>query len=300
MNCEKISERSHIHGWTVEPHFHEGLVQLFVFGSGVVHSQIETTPQVIVGPALVWMPAMVPHAFTYPSDMVGWVITVPSADVTRIAKDMPWLESWVTGPQVISGSETTEFMKECIWFAQTATKELHRMDETRNVALEGLFRLLVINCHRALATLQTERPVLSDRRLGLLRGFQEMLDHHLETPRSVADYAERLAVTTTHLSRTVKAFTGRTAGELIADRILLEAKRKLVFSDTSVGEIGYALQFSSPSYFSRFFTNLTGESPKAYRARMRQGTTIPLFPDGIRGRRQAAPATRPNGPAPTG
>ncbi len=77
------------------------------------------------------------------------------------------------------------------------------------------------------------------------------------------------AVTPTSLARRVKAVGGCTAGEIIQDRILLEAKRRLVFSDHPVAEIAYALDFSSPSYFSRFFTARTGETPAGFRRRAR-------------------------------
>jgi AraC family transcriptional activator of pobA len=85
----------------------------------------------------------------------------------------------------------------------------------------------------------------------------------------VKDYAAMLSVTPTHLSRRVKAVSGRTAGDVIFDRIMLEAKRQLVFTDKPVAEIAYGLDFSSPSYFTRFFTRQAGETPKAFRRRKR-------------------------------
>ena len=87
---------------------------------------------------------------------------------------------------------------------------------------------------------------------------------------SVNEYARKLSVTTTHLSRTIKIVTGKTAGEMISDRLLLAAKRKLVFSDLPISEIAYMLEFSSPSYFTRFFVAQAGETPKQFRGRMRE------------------------------
>ncbi len=78
-----------------------------------------------------------------------------------------------------------------------------------------------------------------------------------------------LSVTPTHLSRVTKAVTGKTVAEIIQDRVLLEAKRKLAFTDLPVSEIAYALSFSSPSYFTRFFAARMAETPKAFRQRSR-------------------------------
>lgn len=267
LNCERIAERSHIHGWTVEQHFHEGLAQLFVFGHGTVRSQIDTQRKEIVGPALVWMPEMVTHAFEYPLDMPGWVITVPSADVSRIAMEMTWLNGWIGSPRVISGQQANKFIEVCVTFSELALKEVRRQGETTSIALESLFRLLITNCHRALITEEALLPLLENRRLNLVTRFQMLLDQHLEDPKTVSEYSRILAVTPTHLSRSAKEITGKTAGELIADRVLLEAKRKLVFTNLSISEICYALRFSSPAYFSRFFTKLTNDSPTAYRKR---------------------------------
>jgi AraC family transcriptional activator of pobA len=269
LHCEELSERSHIHGWTVEPHFHEGLIQLFVFGSGLVKSQIDTVQHNIQGPALIWMPAMVTHAFEYPTNMPGWVITVPSADVARLSREVPWTEHWINTPQLMSGKKIDAYARLCVTLSKLASEEVRAMNGTSNVALESIFRLLLTNYHRAFDALETHGALSSDRRLDIVTRFRSLLDHHLDAPKSVSEYAELLAVTSTHLSRTTKSITGRTAGELIADRITLEAKRRLIFTDLPVNEIGYTLNFSSPSYFTRFFTNEVGESPSSYRSRKR-------------------------------
>jgi AraC family transcriptional activator of pobA len=87
--------------------------------------------------------------------------------------------------------------------------------------------------------------------------------------RSVTSYATDLAVTPTHLSRTVKALTGRTAGEVVHDRLVLEARRLIVSTNLPIADISYRLNFSTPTYFARFFANRTSETPSEFRQRMR-------------------------------
>lgn len=270
LNCERIAERSHIHGWSVEPHYHDGLAQLFVFAEGRVESRIDTDERRIDGPAMVWMPVLVTHAFTYQIGMQGWVVTLASADVARLAAQMDMIAAWIDRPQVVSSAQTTVFQEQAQDLTQKAVRELRHSGDGQSTALESLFRLLLVNFHRALQAERADFLTRADRRQALVTRFRAALDQHLDNTRSVADFADMLAVTPTHLSRTVKALTGRTAGELIAERLLLEAKRRLVFTDASVGEIGYALRFSSASYFTRFFTKLTGETPRAFRENMRR------------------------------
>jgi AraC-like DNA-binding protein len=58
---------------------------------------------------------------------------------------------------------------------------------------------------------------------------------------------------------------GISAGELIRDRILLEAKRLLINLDLTISEIAYQLNFSDNSYFTKFFKKYTGQKPDEFR-----------------------------------
>ena len=82
---------------------------------------------------------------------------------------------------------------------------------------------------------------------------------------AVSDYADRLAVTPTHLSRVMRQATGRPASVGVTDRIIREARRNLAYSNLSVSEVAYALGYQDPSHFSRVFSRATGLSPRAFR-----------------------------------
>jgi AraC family transcriptional activator of pobA len=61
------------------------------------------------------------------------------------------------------------------------------------------------------------------------------------------------------------AATGQSPIQLIHARIVLEAKRQLHYTDRPINEIAFALGFDDPAYFTRFFTRLSGASPRAFR-----------------------------------
>ena len=75
----------------------------------------------------------------------------------------------------------------------------------------------------------------------------------------------KLAMTPDRLNDHVKRATGVTAGHLIRQRVLTEAKRQLVFTSQAIHEIAYDLAFSDPSHFTRFFRKQTGMTPQAFR-----------------------------------
>ncbi len=265
LNCERVADRQHIHGWSVEEHYHEGLAQLLVFDTGRVKSVLDHRHQEIVGPALVWLPALIPHGFEYEIGLKAWVITVPSVDVKRIVGGVSWLEQWIDSPQVLEGRNITWDLSPILDIATSIEAE-HRMNgEDSNFALESLFRLLLVTVNRGIATNGPRHPGYTDRKQSLVNRFQDLIEQRGEAELGVSDYAKMLSVTATHLSRTVKVITGRTAGDILADRTLLNAKRALAFTDMPISDIAFDLGFSSPSYFSRTFRAQVGQTPREFR-----------------------------------
>jgi AraC family transcriptional regulator, transcriptional activator of pobA len=99
----------------------------------------------------------------------------------------------------------------------------------------------------------------------MLRRFRQLIERHFKTHRLPKDYAEMLHLTPNHLNAVCKACTGMSAGALIRDRILLEAKRLLVNPQWSIAEIADQLDFKDNAYFSRFFRKYTEQTPEQFR-----------------------------------
>lgn len=87
--------------------------------------------------------------------------------------------------------------------------------------------------------------------------------------QQVQELARELDTTPGHLNHLVKRHLGITASEVARQRVVAEAKRRLLFSDRPAYEVALDLGFDDPSYFGRFFRRLTGEAPAAYRERRR-------------------------------
>ncbi len=137
----------------------------------------------------------------------------------------------------------------------------------RAEAIASLLQYLLVFAQRQL----NSEPGISARgiRDQLAHQFLHLLEEQAMTEHSLDNYASRLGVTIGHLTETVKAVTGFSAGVLLRNRVVLEAHRWLAHSDLSVGQISSQLNFNDPSYFGRFIKRETGFTPRAFRDQFR-------------------------------
>ncbi|GAA3952993.1 helix-turn-helix domain-containing protein [Chitinophaga oryziterrae] len=99
----------------------------------------------------------------------------------------------------------------------------------------------------------------------LLKSFQQLINQYYRTMRLPKEYAELLYITPNHLNALCRELLGKTAGDVIRERVLLEAKRLLTNAGMNILEIAYELNFKDNSYFTRFFKNYEGITPEEFR-----------------------------------
>ncbi|MGC5022604.1 helix-turn-helix transcriptional regulator [Micromonospora sp. DT47] len=114
------------------------------------------------------------------------------------------------------------------------------------------------------------------------------IEHDYQHTRRVEDYADRLGCSVRTLTRACLAVTGRSAKQVVDERVALQASRLLAATDEPVARIGRRLGFPEPTNFGRFFAREVGVSPGAFRAAREQPP-----PRVVRPRRPADPLTDP-------
>ncbi|BAX82574.1 helix-turn-helix domain-containing protein [Labilibaculum antarcticum] len=100
--------------------------------------------------------------------------------------------------------------------------------------------------------------------------FKQLIDDKYKEQKNVSSYADLLNLRATCLNDITKKTTGITAGELIRNRVIKEAKKMLYGSDLNTKEIAYELGFQDPAYFSRFFKKYTNQTLSDYRNLIRK------------------------------
>jgi AraC-like DNA-binding protein/mannose-6-phosphate isomerase-like protein (cupin superfamily) len=129
--------------------------------------------------------------------------------------------------------------------------------------LKGLLNIFLIYISRNIGA--PAGNINYTREAELVRKFMNLLKKHFIDKKMVSDYAMQLCVTPNYLNRTVKKVTGFTASHHIQQKIILEAKRKAIYSTITMKEIAYGLGFDNLAHFSKFFKNNCGMSFTDYK-----------------------------------
>ena len=101
--------------------------------------------------------------------------------------------------------------------------------------------------------------------LKILENFEQLLLEYYDRQKLPKYYADKLNMSTRHLNRVVKETINKTTNQMISERVILEAKRLIVHSNTSLGIISETLEFSDYAYFSKYFKSKTGITPIDFR-----------------------------------
>lgn len=99
----------------------------------------------------------------------------------------------------------------------------------------------------------------------LLQSFRKLTDKNFATLKLPKDYAALLYITPNHLNAMCNDILGISAGDVIRNRVILEAKRLLVNLDLNITAIAGQLNFADNSYFTKFFKKHTGQTPEEFR-----------------------------------
>jgi AraC-like DNA-binding protein len=124
---------------------------------------------------------------------------------------------------------------------------------------------LIHQTYSELCTTDTQTVFTQDRKSEIYQEYNDLVLAHYHEWHHVSAYAEALHITVPHLCSTIKQASGRTAGDIIVDAILMDAKAQLKISTLPIKEIANGLGFENVALFNRFFKSHVGVTPKAYR-----------------------------------
>lgn len=268
IHIETIRSRSSVHDWTIRAHRHRNLFQVLVIEQGGGEMSFETAIVPFAAPAAILVPATTAHGFRFrPQVTNGWVVSF-TEDVTDALGDqsgeaLARLKALAAQPLV--PLKDPEEIRRLSALCAELEEESSLAREGYRLAMRALLALIAIEVVRLAASRARSGSVTLSRADAQVEELRRLIDAHFRKERLISFYAEKLAMTADRLNDHVKRATGVTAGHLIRQRVLTEAKRQLVFTNQPIHEIAYDLAFSDPSHFTRFFRKQTGTTPQAFR-----------------------------------
>jgi AraC family transcriptional activator of pobA len=259
VHCETIEARSLPNDWEFRPHRHARLHQFLAIEQGGGRAEFDGARVALADGMLANVPAGVVHSYAFRPGTQGWVVTVAQELLDQWLAEGEGLRPLLARPAQVEASPEIVTAIRAIFscFEGRAFARAHML-RAQVALLAGLTARAIADAGAPEARVETT----------LERRFQALIEAHYTEHLPVTAYARRLAVTPTHLSRVMRAATGRPASAAITERIIREARRNLAYSNLSVAEIAYALGYDDPAHFSRVFSRATGLSPRAFRKKI--------------------------------
>lgn len=236
----------------MQAHRHDQYFQMHFLDTGQIELQLDDHRYSVQAPLFVLTPPSVPHAFITESDSDGHVLTVREDLIWPLRGALPRHAGgvWPAGDLPFAcrqagraGGAEALLAADCPGIHGAAARA----------------RAYAGPAGRAVFTLLLRNAKLDDHASGGMRGelklfqrFTQLIDTHYHQHWTVPEYASELHLTESRLTDICRRFANRPPKRLIFDRQLREARRLLLFSDSTVSEIAWQLGFKDPAYFARF------------------------------------------------
>lgn len=268
LHIEPLRARSERHGWEIGRHTHRGLFQAVYLADKTAQAVLDNRVAEAKAPCVILVPPGVVHAFNFQPDTTGYVLTLAAAWTGPKGADRASgiFDGLMSEPGVIeleddAGAFATlldQLMAEVRgrrpgygfvseWLAASALMMLAR----RRIAIDSAIRA-------------------DDPRTDVFARFRMMVEDRFTEHWPVSRYAQALATSESRLDRICRSLAGHSAFEVIQNRVMLEARRKLVHVGAPVSALAYELGFEDPAYFCRFFKRHMGRTPTEWRREQRE------------------------------
>jgi len=248
-----------------EPHRHSFYHLVYFAGGGGRHSIDFVSFPVRPGQIYFMNPGQV-HHWEFTGDVDGYIVNFPARFFQMLLANAQYLEQFTffngrPADQVIDLSpagqqEVTGILGRVM--AEASGRGTHAGDMILTLLLQ-----LFITVDRLAGG--ASQGISSKPGQLVLRNFRKQVEENFMKKKLPKEYAALLYVTPNYLNSLCQDLLGISAGEVIRERIVLEAKRLLVNGGLSITEIAYRLNFQDNSYFTKFFKKYAGTTPEEFR-----------------------------------
>ena len=262
VHIEALKDRSQRHDWKIKPHRHFGLMQLMQFRTSEVRIHLDGVTDLTETPAILMVPPGVIHGFQFSPDVVGSVTSIPwelIQNAIKVTQQPALITS--PGPYFANLAQLLDQIQD----------EYRAQRQGREQALLALVRLIGLWIERY----ERDRPdggraeTFKSEAERRIRSFLVLVEQHYQRSWGTSDYGKAIGASKSQLTRDCRAILQKSPLQVIHERVIKEANRKLAYTSWPIATISERLGFTDLGYFSRFYRQKTGETPTDYRTRIR-------------------------------
>lgn len=264
---ELIATRSQTFDWSIKPHIHTQLFQVFIVQKGSLLFQEATKEQELHAPCIMLIPPTKLHGLVYTPDVEGYILTLSESIMDDIFKTSNPIWQTYEDIRILNSFEDEISFEQLLKILVNIEAELFRENPERFLMLRSYLTQFFIHLHRL--NKQVEAQKGDSLMMIHFRKFQHNIKHS-EYPKSIPEFADELNITPVHLNRICKAVAGKSAIELVHQNLIHEAQKYLIHTSYSISEIAFLLKFEYPNYFAKLFKKYVGMTPNEFRLQDRK------------------------------
>lgn len=240
------------------PHKHNSYFEIIYLSKGTGLHAIDTHEYPVIPPVIFNVRKEQVHHWDLAEEPEGYVLILKKDFLENsVDKELKKLLSDVSAFPCIS----LEDCKAVEVLFELLLEEYKPEQDNNTPAIEGLLKALLAK------VLQLAKPlgVLQSTKTNLCEQFKDILNQEKISFNTVAYYAEKLNTTPQNLNSVCRKSADQSASDVIAEYIINESKRLLIYSELNVSEISVALGFKDNSHFVKYFKRYTGHTPNSFR-----------------------------------
>lgn len=265
FHLESIPERSRLHDLHIQPHRHTNLFQLLYVTRGQADISFDDQNLTMHPGHLITVPPGTVHGFRFREDIDGWVISLTDQHLQEILAPAPKLLARLDRAICVDATGPDDQPGRIDFLITQLAREYYSHTTGRLFALRHILGLLLLDIGRSAPQGTPARLSRQEQKTDKFRKFQMLVEKFYRQHKPLDFYAREIGITPTQLNRISRDIYGMTASEVVQNRLMLEAKRTLIYTDITVQQIANRLGFRDAGYFSRFFAKNAGMPPAGFR-----------------------------------
>lgn len=242
-----------------EPHKHNSYFEIIYLANGSGTHTIDYTAHVVQPPVLFFVRKEQIHHWELVTEPEGYVIILKKGFIEKsLDGELKNLFTKLSSLSSLQVKDTSTLEK----LFQLLQTESNDNQESRFSIIEGLLKALLAKI------LEVAQPFMNKKiaKPNLYNAYRELLSQSSEIKNSVAHYAAMLNTTPQNLNMVCRKVVDKTAADVLSEHIISEAKRLLIYTDKTIAEIAFALEFTDSSHFVKYFKRHIGNTPQVFRS----------------------------------